>query len=59
VSVLSSEVVESDVLFERATEAMLDARESGQSYQLYARDAEQIDRIARKVLYAAPGWSAG
>ena len=41
------------------TEAMLDARESGQSYQLYSRDAEQIDRIARKVLYAAPGWSAG
>jgi PAS domain S-box-containing protein/diguanylate cyclase (GGDEF)-like protein len=59
VSVLSSEVVEPDVLFERATEAMLDARESGQSYQLYSRDAEQIDRIARKVLYAAPGWSAG
>lgn len=59
VSVLSSEVVEPRVLFERATEAMLDARESGESYQLYSRDAEQIDRIARQVLYAAPGWSAG
>jgi PAS domain S-box-containing protein/diguanylate cyclase (GGDEF)-like protein len=58
-SVLSSEVVEPSVLFERATEAMLDARASGESYQLYSRDAEQIDRIAREVLYAAPGWSGG
>ena len=46
------------MLFERATEAMLDARESGECYLLYSRDAEQIDRIAREVLYSAPGWSA-
>jgi hypothetical protein len=58
-SVLSSEVADPQVLFERATEAMLDARESGQSYLLYSRDAERIDRIAREVLYSAPGWSGG
>ena len=46
-----------EVLFERATEAMLSARESGEGYLLYSQDAERIDRIARKVLYAAPGWS--
>ncbi|HET6209277.1 MAG TPA: PAS domain S-box protein [Jatrophihabitans sp.] len=58
-SVLSSEVADPQVLFARATEAMLDARESGQSYLLYSRDAERIDRIAREVLYSAPGWSGG
>jgi hypothetical protein len=50
-------VADPDVLFERATEAMLDARDAGESYLLYHRDAERIDRIAREVLYSAPGWS--
>ena len=57
-AVLTPEVADPQVLFQRATEAMLDARASGQSYLLYARDAEQIDRIAREVLYATPGWRA-
>ncbi|HEX4728021.1 MAG TPA: PAS domain S-box protein [Jatrophihabitans sp.] len=57
VSLLSAEVADPDVLFERATEAMLDARDAGESYLLYHRDAERIDRIAREVLYSAPGWS--
>ena len=58
-SVLSPDVEDPQVLFERATEAMLGARASGQSYLLYSRDEEQIDRIAREVLYATPGWRAG
>ncbi|HJQ00042.1 MAG TPA: PAS domain S-box protein [Jatrophihabitans sp.] len=57
-SVLTPEVADPQVLFQRATEAMLDARASGQSYLLYARDSEQVDRISREVLYATPGWRA-
>lgn len=56
VTVLSAEVADPDELVERATEAMFGARQSGKGYLLFHRDAERIDRIAREVLYAAPGW---
>ncbi|MDQ2835894.1 MAG: PAS domain S-box protein [Actinomycetota bacterium] len=57
ISVLSPDA-DPQVLFRQATEAMLTARETGQSYLLYQR-SEVAEPYPSEVLYARPGWRAG
>lgn len=57
VAVLTPQTTDPQVLFEQAGTAMLQARESGQSFVLYQQPEAEL--YPSEVLYVRPGWQAG